>query len=49
MITPCISVCVMDQKTGLCKGCKRTIKEIANWSSMTEAQREKIMKEIKSR
>ncbi|HEX4885077.1 MAG TPA: DUF1289 domain-containing protein [Casimicrobiaceae bacterium] len=30
--SPCISVCVMDQRTGLCAGCLRTLDEIASWS-----------------
>jgi uncharacterized protein len=31
--SPCINVCEMDQKSGLCRGCLRTIDEIVAWGS----------------
>ena len=34
--SPCISLCVMDQDTGLCHGCQRTIDEIIGWSGATD-------------
>jgi len=30
--SPCISVCELDPATGLCRGCLRTLDEIAAWS-----------------
>jgi hypothetical protein len=30
--SPCISVCTLDEKSGLCVGCFRTLDEIAAWS-----------------
>jgi uncharacterized protein len=30
--SPCVSVCVLDEKSGLCVGCFRTLDEIAAWS-----------------
>lgn len=47
--TPCIKVCVMDQATGQCTGCGRTLDEIARWGGMSEAQRLEIMKALPSR
>ena len=39
--SPCVSVCRMNETTGLCEGCLRTIDEIAAWSALdTERQRE---------
>lgn len=32
--SPCISVCRMDEATGLCEGCMRTLDEIAAWGMM---------------
>ena len=29
--SPCINVCRMDARSGLCDGCYRTIDEIAAW------------------
>ena len=36
--TPCIEVCAIDAETGLCRGCGRTIDEIARWAAMTSKQ-----------
>jgi predicted Fe-S protein YdhL (DUF1289 family) len=41
--TPCIDICTIDEVNGLCKGCFRTIDEIAHWASMTAEQRRAIM------
>lgn len=32
--SPCIGVCSMDDLTGLCLGCYRTIEEIQGWWDM---------------
>lgn len=45
----CIKQCEMDFKTGLCKGCFRTIKEIADWGIMTEKQKQNVWYLIKRR
>ena len=37
--TPCVKVCVVDGESGLCLGCFRTLKEIAQWSRLDEAER----------
>jgi predicted Fe-S protein YdhL (DUF1289 family) len=41
--TPCIDICTIDEGNGLCKGCHRTIDEIARWASMTAGERRAIM------
>ncbi|HEY8277106.1 MAG TPA: DUF1289 domain-containing protein [Methyloceanibacter sp.] len=43
METPCIDICTIDEANGLCKGCYRTIDEIAGWASMTAEQHRAIM------
>jgi len=43
MDSPCVSICAISDKTGLCEGCYRTIDEIAAWSRMTPAERQLIM------
>ncbi len=30
--SPCVSVCAMDPQSGLCRGCFRTLEEIADWA-----------------
>jgi predicted Fe-S protein YdhL (DUF1289 family) len=37
--SPCVNVCVMDEATALCRGCYRTLDEIARWSVMNEAEK----------
>ncbi len=33
--SPCVSVCSMDPDSGLCRGCFRTLEEIADWAAKT--------------
>jgi len=40
--SPCTSVCKMDERTGWCLGCMRTIDEIASWSVLDEAAKRRI-------
>lgn len=47
--TPCAKVCAVDGRTGLCAGCGRTLKEIADWTAMDEPQRRAIMAELPAR
>jgi predicted Fe-S protein YdhL (DUF1289 family) len=49
METPCINVCRVDPRTGLCAGCKRTDKEIKDWTKFTDEQRSAVMTELKTR
>jgi uncharacterized protein len=49
METPCVDVCEIDRASGLCQGCGRTIDEIANWASMSSAERRRIMSELADR
>lgn len=41
--TPCVNICLLDQETGTCIGCGRTIAEIAQWAAMSDAERRAIM------
>ncbi|NMM26726.1 MAG: DUF1289 domain-containing protein [Glaciimonas sp.] len=34
--SPCINLCKMDDASGLCQGCRRTIPEIIAWSQASE-------------
>ena len=47
--TPCIKVCVVDDESGLCLGCLRTLAEIAAWSGYSDAERAAIMDELPDR
>lgn len=47
--SPCISVCQMDNRTGYCVGCLRTIDEIRDWIISTPDQRNAILAQIATR
>jgi predicted Fe-S protein YdhL (DUF1289 family) len=49
MESPCIRVCVIDPASQLCRGCKRSLREIAAWGSMTPDMRRAIMANLPSR
>ncbi len=40
--SPCIGICVMDQDSGLCKGCQRTIDEIIDWGVAPETYKRQV-------
>lgn len=41
--SPCILVCTVDGRSGLCLGCYRTLEEIATWSRLPEPERQRLM------
>lgn len=47
--SPCIGVCKMDARSGLCVGCLRTIDEIAAWSGLDDGQRRAVMLQLPAR
>ncbi len=40
--SPCINVCRMDETTGWCAGCLRTLDEITLWSRLSEAGKQAV-------
>lgn len=47
--TPCVKICTIDARSGLCLGCGRTIDEIARWSAFSPAERARVMAELPAR
>ncbi len=47
--SPCMSVCQMDEASGLCQGCLRTLDEITVWGGADEAQKRRIWQAIEAR
>ncbi len=48
-VSPCISVCRIDQRTGHCKGCYRTVAEVAAWRMASPEEQIDILKAIAAR
>lgn len=49
METPCINICLLDNETGLCVGCGRSMREIAGWGQMSDGERRAVMRELPAR
>ncbi|WP_306027692.1 DUF1289 domain-containing protein [Stappia sp. MMSF_3263] len=47
--SPCIKVCRIDPRSGLCTGCLRTLDEIAGWATLSAAERGAVMAALPSR
>jgi hypothetical protein len=47
--SPCVGVCVINDDTGRCAGCHRTLDEVAAWSSYSEAQRRQVIDDLQRR
>lgn len=47
--TPCVKICTIDRRSGLCVGCLRTLGEIAGWSGFAPDERDRIMAELENR
>lgn len=47
--SPCIGICLIDPATRVCRGCLRTIAEIANWYEANAAEKRAILALIDSR
>ena len=47
--SPCINICVMDEATGWCIGCGRTLDEIARWGGTDQTDRDTVMAELPAR
>ena len=47
--SPCNKVCVMNEATGLCRGCYRTLDEIARWGTLSDEERAAVFAELPAR
>jgi len=47
--TPCVKVCFVDPKAGLCVGCFRTMEELGKWTRYSDAERAQIMAALPER
>lgn len=47
--SPCVNICRIDRATRRCRGCARTIDEIARWTALSDTDRDRIIAELPGR
>jgi len=47
--SPCVNICHMSPRLGVCTGCCRTLDEIARWSELNEVERARILSALAQR
>ncbi|RZL40233.1 MAG: DUF1289 domain-containing protein [Rubrivivax sp.] len=47
--SPCIDVCEMDAATGWCRGCARSLQEIAGWGGAPATVQRQILDQLPAR
>ncbi|MFA7606716.1 MAG: DUF1289 domain-containing protein [Rhodocyclaceae bacterium] len=49
MKSPCINICRIDNASGLCEGCLRTLDEIRVWGQADDGERLRILDRVAER
>ncbi|MFZ1742663.1 MAG: DUF1289 domain-containing protein [Pontixanthobacter sp.] len=49
MKSPCNQICGIDQPTGFCTGCGRTVDEIAEWPAAADERKQQILAKLPAR
>jgi hypothetical protein len=47
--SPCVGICELDAEAGWCKGCFRTVPEIASWPRLDPAERRRLVEQLDQR
>ena len=47
--SPCVSLCQMHAATGWCRGCLRTLDEIAGWSRLDNSRKTAVLYQLPAR
>jgi hypothetical protein len=47
--SPCLGICLMDPATRMCRGCLRTVEEIALWWDASAAEKRTILERLAGR
>lgn len=47
--SPCIGVCSIDEATGFCHGCYRTVEEIKAWWNMSPSDQKQLLQTLEQR
>ena len=47
--SPCLGICIMNPRTRQCRGCLRTVEEIAAWYEATPAEKRALIAMLDAR
>lgn len=47
--SPCLGICIMDPRTRQCRGCQRTVEEIAAWYEASPAEKRALIAVLDAR
>jgi uncharacterized protein len=47
--SPCLGICLMDPRTRQCRGCLRTVEEIAAWYEASAAEKRALLAVLEAR
>lgn len=47
--SPCIGICSIDESSGYCLGCYRTIDEIKTWFDMGQDEKKSLLTQLEER
>ena len=47
--SPCLGICIMDPRTRQCRGCLRTVEEIARWYEASPAEKRALIAVLEAR
>jgi uncharacterized protein len=47
--SPCIGVCTIDEDSGFCLGCARSLPEVANWRRFSDTQKGELLRKLPQR
>jgi predicted Fe-S protein YdhL (DUF1289 family) len=48
-VSPCLGICLMDPRTRMCRGCLRTIEEIAGWHAASPSEKRAMLERLAAR
>jgi predicted Fe-S protein YdhL (DUF1289 family) len=48
-VSPCLGICLMDPRIRTCRGCLRTVEEIAGWYSASVPEKRAILARLEAR
>lgn len=47
--SPCVKLCALNNETGRCEGCLRTMDEIRDWMIMSREQKLNVLAQLENR